>query len=95
MLLAGADRGADSPECQRYAESACTGIQERQIETVQVVVLDYVRVEGFDGGDQSLDQVSLSRVAGAIGLQHFRRAGRLPHGHHEDPVTTWIETRRL
>ena len=77
---------ADPAERERHAEQPRAPIEERQIEAVQVVVLDHVRIGRADLRDQTRDQRGL-----VIALEHLDGPIGVPHGDQEDPIALRIE----
>ena len=88
-------RRPDPPERERHAEEARAPVEERQVEAVQVVVLDHVRIGGLHPRDQPADQVGLAGIAVAARLEHLGRARRIAHRDHEDAIARGIEPGRL
>ncbi len=63
-----------------------------QVEAVQIVILDDVRIRRLHCCNQPANQVGLGRVARAAGLEHFGGAGRVAHGDHEHAVAGGVES---
>jgi hypothetical protein len=78
-------------ECQRHSEAAPTAVQEREVEAVQVVVFDDVRVGRRDPGHQAADQVGFGGIALTAGLQDFGNARRVADRRHEDAIVLRVQ----
>ena len=85
----------DPGEGERHAEPARPSIQERQIEAVQVVVLDHVRIGGPDARDQPRQERGLGGVTLAGRLEHVGHARGVADRDHEDAIPLGIEPGRL
>jgi hypothetical protein len=84
-----------APQRERHAQPARPLREEGEVEAVQVVVLDDVRVRrGYDL-HQPPDQPRLARVAVALRLQQIDLAARPAHGDEEDAIAAGIEPGRL
>ena len=77
------------------AEHARAPVEEREVEPVQVVVLDHIGVRIAHARHQRPDEVRFGRVALVPGFEDFRLAGVVADRDHENPVPPRIETRRL
>ena len=73
-------------ERERDAEQARAVIEERQIEAVQVVVLDHVRIGGLHARDEPADQLGLGGVAAPCASSTLGRAVGIAHRDEEDPI---------
>ena len=83
-------RRSDPAEIERYAEQLRAAIEERQIEAMQVVVLDHVGVGCAHNRDQPRDQRCLVEA-----FDQLDAPVGIAHGDHEDPIALRIETCRL
>jgi len=84
-------RRPDPRQRQRHPEPARAPIDKRQIEAVQVVILDHVRIGRPHVRDQAGDQLRLGRVGVAVRLEQRCRTGRVAHRDHEDAIAFGIE----
>ena len=82
---------ADAAERERHPERAGAGLEERQVEAVQVVVLDDVGIRGADARDQARDEVGLGGRVVAARLEDVDRAGVIAHGGDEDAIARRVE----
>ena len=70
-------------------------IDERQIESVQVVILDHVRVRARHARHELMQQLRLSSVAPLASFEHFSVAVGIPDRDHEHAIAFRIEPGRL
>ncbi len=86
-------RRTDAAERERHAQPPRAPFEKRQIEAVQVVVLDDVRIDRLHPRDEPRNQRSF--VTRVRRLEHFRGAGVVAQRHHEDPIAPGVEAGRL
>ena len=79
-------------QCQRDAERASAPLEKRNVESVQVVILDHVRIRLRYHGDQPTDQVGLGRIAGPVHLEHLQGTSGIASRNHEDAIVPRIES---
>ena len=68
-------------------------MQKRQVETLQVVILDHVRICRAHLRDKPADQLGLGGISLSAGLEQFRCSRPVAYRDHEDPVARGIEPR--
>ena len=88
-------RRPDPAERQRHAEPARATVEKRQVEAVQVVVLDHVRISGPDRRHQPADHHGFGGVALAVRFEDLDRARRVTQRDHEDPIALGVEPCRF
>src|SRR5262245_15024920 len=84
-----------APKRERDTKPPRTSLEKWQIEAVQVVVLDDIRIRRLNRRYESSDQLRFARVAAIAGLEEFRVACRVADRNHEHAITTGVEARRL
>src|SRR5262249_24548000 len=80
-------------ELQRNPQQLRASLEERQIEAVQVVVLEDVRIELHDAPHETPDQIRLRRVVVRGDLQGLRVARGGAQRDQEDAIEFGIEPR--
>src|SRR5581483_4482750 len=85
--------GTDAADGQRNAKSLRAPVQEWEVESVQVVILDHVRIDHANHVDQPANEVGLAGVGVVSRLENARTAVRLANRDHEDAVPARIEPR--
>jgi hypothetical protein len=65
---------ADSPERERNAQATRAAIEEWQVESVEVVILDHVRINRLHARHEPAYQIRFRRVVGAVRFQYLRYA---------------------
>jgi hypothetical protein len=89
---AGAEAGrAGAAERERDAEGARAALEERQVEPVQVVVLDHVRIERLHARGERPDERGLGGVAVAPRLEVLDPAVRTAERGEEDAAEGGVE----
>ena len=74
-----------------HAEAAGAGVEEGEVEAVEVVVLDDVGVGGLNARDEAADEVGFGGRVVAGGFEDFGCAGGVADGDEEDAVAVGIE----
>jgi hypothetical protein len=82
----------DASERQRHAEAPGTPRQERQVEAMEVVVLDDVGIRGRDPAHEGADQPRFGGVAVALRLEDVDHPGWIAHRDHEDAIGSRVQT---
>jgi hypothetical protein len=73
-----------APEPERNAQASRSFGQERQIEAVQIVILNHIRIERLNACTQSLQELGLRIVViASADFNRFRVALRVTHGDQE------------
>ena len=70
-------------------------MEKGKIEAVQIVILDDVRISSAYSFREGANELRFGGVAASGCLEHFRRAGGITDGDHEDLVDLRVEPRRL
>jgi hypothetical protein len=84
-------RPAGPAEGERDVERARAPVEEREVEAVQVVVLDDVGIRVAHPRHQAPDEVRLGGRVVARRLEHLGAAAVVAHRHHEDAVAPGVE----
>jgi hypothetical protein len=84
-------RLAGAPERQRHAQALGARHQERQVEAVQVVVLDHVGIVRGDPRHHPAQQGRLRAVIVARRLEQLHLTGGRTHRNQEDAIDRRIE----
>lgn len=66
-------------------------IEEGEIEAVQVVVFQHVRISRANVRGEPADEIGFARVVVGVGFEHERIAHGVPDRDHEDPVVPCVE----
>jgi hypothetical protein len=82
---------ADAAQRERDAETTGAAFEERQVEAVQVVILDHVGIGGGDARDEPANQIGFGGVAGAVRFEQLRCPIGKAHGDEKDPIAPGVE----
>src|SRR5439155_6797772 len=85
----------DPAKGKGHAHLARPTLEEREIESVKIVILDDIGIGTLNRGDEPPNEIRLAGVSVSRDLQRVCLARGQAHGDHEDTVPLGIEARRL